>query len=149
MDYFPYPPEFRIVYDVLHKDTKHTHTHVMNSIGSFGEKRQELFFDIIKQKELEKGVTDVSRTIQQGLKSIKAGDDISIVHFMDAYINRVDVYSMGVMFASIKPYIDCAKSTKATEKQFNEFIYSMTHPNMVLRATPEKAYELYKSLAKS
>jgi hypothetical protein len=146
MDYFPYPPEFRIVYDVLHKDTKHSYIHVLESIASFGETRRELYFDIVSAKVVEKAVTDVVKIVEQGLKRVAPGDDKRIVQFMDTYINRIDVYGIGALLSSVMPYIDDSKSTDVEKKKFMELTFNMMHPDMTLRATPQKAWDMYASL---
>lgn len=149
MSYYPYPPEYRIVFNVINDALEYSIDDVYDSLSSFGTRRYEAYRMFIEDKYLDNQLNKVMKKIATGIKVVRGVvKERQVIDFMSKYVNRVDVYGMGMLFVSIAPYITYKKASEKLEAEFKKFIISMIEPNMVVRATPKKVAVAYKALLK-
>jgi serine/threonine protein kinase len=144
MAYYPYPPEFRIVYDIIHNNLIDIESNVNQNLHSFGQHKYDAYASFVSARLLKDSIKDVTDYIVS--KIGKHPSPVSVASCMNSYVDRVDVYSVGMMLSSLTQYIDMTHVSSKTKKSFNKFIMSMVHPNMMDRVSPEHLRPMYDTL---
>jgi serine/threonine protein kinase len=155
MDYFPYPPEYKIVHHILHSDSDSDSDHAYNlvsnfkhSLKDFGNDRYEAYKNFVSEKTLDAALKKVQGVLQRQLHDKDSND---VIEIMSQYVNKVDVYGMGMLFVTVYKYINFSreKNHLVARKKLSKLVFSMINPDVTCRATPEEAMSMYKSLRTS
>ena len=146
--YYPYPPEYKVFRNLVDADG-HDLSDVASiddiikdafeNITSFGDNRQTAYSKYITGTKFKTAVKHMVRLFSA--QSNKA-------EWASLYTDRIDVYGVGMLIASVGNHVQPPKSAKLRD-QFHSFVRHLVYPDMTQRATPAEAHDEFTKLLRA
>ena len=130
--YSPYPPEYKLFY-YFHYDLTYFMEEVKKNIKKIGN---DYIYDYISENQID----DKLKKMYIKYHSI-AQDQTELAKILIKYANKIDIYSVGIIFVKMNKYINC--------KVYSDFIIKLIEFDPELRISCEEAlHELDNLLTK-
>jgi serine/threonine protein kinase len=138
--YYPYPPEYKIVYLLLvgcNADCPFNNEVVQN-IFKFGDARAKQYFTFVSEAEVYRNLNLLMRKMLS-LKMTKH----QLLEWIGRYANRVDVYGLGTCLVDLSRYVTVKEESR---ERWSHFVKGMIHPDVRKRFTPRQALHVFTIL---